>query len=73
MAILALENEFSSFLAIKFNKLKMHHNSDIISFLEQSLEIQNIYNGISKLLLKDYYVVLKNFNLQNDKNLFYHF
>lgn len=73
MAILALENEFSSFLTTKFNKLKMYHNSDIIDFLEQSTEIQNIHNSISKLLLKDYYVVLKNFNLQNDKNLFFYF
>lgn len=73
MAILKLENEFSSFLATKFNKLKMYHESDIINFLTTSKEIQNIYNSIQKLLDKKHYTLLKNFDLQNDKTLFYHF
>jgi len=73
VAILTLENQFSSFLATKFDKVKMYHTNDIVNFLEQTEEIQNIYKSISKLLLKDYFVVLKNLNLQNDKNLFFHF
>ncbi|MDQ7084441.1 MAG: TauD/TfdA family dioxygenase [Sulfurovum sp.] len=73
MAILKIEDKFSSFLATKFNKLKLKHNSDIIKFLDETDEIQNISNSISKLLSKDYFVVLKNFNLVDDKNLFFHF
>jgi hypothetical protein len=73
MAILKLENEFSSSLATKFNKVKMYHSSDIINFLNTSTEIQNIYNNTKKLLDKKYYTVLKNIDFQNDKTLFYHF
>jgi len=73
MAILKLEEKFSSFLATKFSKLKMYHGSDIINFLDTSTEIQNIYNNIQKLLDRKYYTVLKNLDLQNDKTLFYHF
>ena len=73
MAILTLENKFSSFLAARFNKIKMYHTGDIINFLEQTQEIKNIYESINKLLSKDYFVVLKNLDLQNDKNLFYRF